>query len=247
MLRRGRNHPVIRCDQIPAWLHSPGRLGDRHGCGLSDRSRTDFTAEDDMLDLRAVIDAVGADKFDILGDSWGSQPAIVYTAGHPERVRRLVLHGPLVHFSGLADADQTVRRTGAERFFAERGAALAALRRRADLELYVRTIGMLFFPSGADDETFWSFVRIHHMAATIDMQESLDAVHFDVESLLDTIKTPTLVVQKRGDRVCPFAIGPTSAMQVDSRPFRGRQRWRREPRHTSDGSRLSPDHRRSDG
>jgi pimeloyl-ACP methyl ester carboxylesterase len=73
---------------------------------------------------------------------------------------------------------------------------------------------MLFFPSGADDETFWSFVRIHRMAATIEMQERLDAVHFDVESLLDTIKTPTLVVQKRGDRVCPFAIGQDVARRI---------------------------------
>src|SRR3989304_8674224 len=34
-------------------------LYDRHGCGLSDRNRTDFTSEDDMLDLDAGLDALG--------------------------------------------------------------------------------------------------------------------------------------------------------------------------------------------
>ncbi len=33
-------------------------LYDRHGCGLSDRNRTDFTFEDDMKDLEAVFEAV---------------------------------------------------------------------------------------------------------------------------------------------------------------------------------------------
>ena len=33
-------------------------LYDRHGCGLSDRNRTDFTPEDDMLDIEAVIEAL---------------------------------------------------------------------------------------------------------------------------------------------------------------------------------------------
>jgi hypothetical protein len=52
----------------------------------------------------------------------------------------------------------------------ERRAALAALR-HTDLELYVRTIAMLFFPSGVDSNTFWSFVRHEPLVRASPAQE----------------------------------------------------------------------------
>lgn len=68
-------------------------LYDRHGCGLSDRNRTDFTPEDDMLDIEAVIEAIGAPQIDLFGISWGGNPTLAYAARHPERVRRMILYG----------------------------------------------------------------------------------------------------------------------------------------------------------
>jgi pimeloyl-ACP methyl ester carboxylesterase len=50
-------------------------LYDRHGCGLSDRDRTDFTSEDDMQDIEAVAEAVGPGEVDLLGVSFGSGPS----------------------------------------------------------------------------------------------------------------------------------------------------------------------------
>jgi hypothetical protein len=49
-------------------------LYDRHGCGLSDRDRTDFTPEDDLQDIEAVAAAVGPGEVDLLGVSFGSGP-----------------------------------------------------------------------------------------------------------------------------------------------------------------------------
>ena len=66
---------------------------DRHGCGLSDRRRTDFTPEDDMLDLDAVIDASGSGQVDLFGISFGAMVAVRYAAEHPEHTRRLILWG----------------------------------------------------------------------------------------------------------------------------------------------------------
>ncbi len=46
------------CDRLAA--HRTLVLYDRHGCGLSDRNRTDFSVADDMLDIETVIEATGA-------------------------------------------------------------------------------------------------------------------------------------------------------------------------------------------
>jgi pimeloyl-ACP methyl ester carboxylesterase len=97
-------------------------LYDRHGCGLSDRDRTDFSAEDD---IQAVAHAAGGGPFDLLGISWGALPVVTFAARHPERVRRLVLYGATVSLD-LSTSTQF-----------ERQVALAALR-RADLPVVLQ-------------------------------------------------------------------------------------------------------------
>jgi pimeloyl-ACP methyl ester carboxylesterase/DNA-binding XRE family transcriptional regulator len=194
-------------------------LYDRHGCGLSDRNRTNFTAEDDMQDIDAVAAAVGGDPIDVYGDSWGSQPAVLFAVRHPERVRRLVLHAPSLGGSDLRpSAPEMGTPTDTRRFVLERRAALSALR-RADLELYVRSAVMLMFPSGLDAEAFASFVRLFRMAATIEMQEGLDTVEFELEPLLDKVRIPTLIVHRRGDRACPFSVGKYVASRIPGAQF----------------------------
>jgi pimeloyl-ACP methyl ester carboxylesterase len=66
---------------------------DRHGVGHSDRNRTDFTFEDDVLDMEAVIDALKLDRFPVFGISDGGPIAIKYASRHLERVSCLVLYG----------------------------------------------------------------------------------------------------------------------------------------------------------
>src|ERR1700675_147874 len=68
-------------------------LYDRSGAGLSDRQRSDFTVETDVRDLEAVADALGLERFALMGMFHVGPAAIVYTARHPRRVSRLVLYG----------------------------------------------------------------------------------------------------------------------------------------------------------
>jgi len=188
-------------------------LYDRHGCGLSDRNRTDFTFEDDMQDMEAVVGAVGPCEVDLLGVSFGSGPAITYAARHPELVRRLVLYGP--GHDGM-EGGQRVPALGAA---SNRRAAMAALR-RADLESFVRAVAVNFFPSGVDGETFRSFVQMFRIAATPEMLEQLETVSFDlVEASLPQITVPTLVLQRRGDRATPFARGQDLARRIPGARF----------------------------
>ena len=95
---------------------------------------------------------------------------------------------------------------------------MAALR-RADPELYVRALAVMFFPSSIDHATPASFVRIHRMAATVDMQERLDGVAFDYESLVPAISAPTLVLHRRRDLACPFESGQRLAQAIPGARF----------------------------
>src|SRR5262249_26103023 len=67
---------------------------DRRGCGLSERTRNDFTLEAEVADIETVIDEVAPGAaVSLLGISQAGPICIAYAAAHPERVTRLVLFG----------------------------------------------------------------------------------------------------------------------------------------------------------
>ena len=64
---------------------------DKRGTGLSDRPRDLGTLETRMDDIRAVLDAVGAERAVLVGTGGGGQPCAMFAATYPERTRALVL------------------------------------------------------------------------------------------------------------------------------------------------------------
>lgn len=64
---------------------------DKRGTGLSDRPRDLGSLEARMDDIRAVLDAVGAERAVIVGSGAGGQPCAMFAATYPERTRALIL------------------------------------------------------------------------------------------------------------------------------------------------------------
>jgi class 3 adenylate cyclase len=64
---------------------------DPWGTGMSERDRTDFSLEGDLLDLEALVDHLGLDRFAICGLFLVTPIAVTYAARHPERVTDIVL------------------------------------------------------------------------------------------------------------------------------------------------------------
>ncbi len=85
--------------ESPVWRHWVGDLSDGHtfiryderGCGLSDWDAGEFTFDDWVADLESVVEAVGLQRFPLLGVSQGAAVAVAYAARHPEKVSQLVL------------------------------------------------------------------------------------------------------------------------------------------------------------
>ena len=64
---------------------------DKRGTGLSDRPRDLGPIETRMDDIRAVLDAVGADRATLVGMGEGGQTCALFAATYPERTEALVL------------------------------------------------------------------------------------------------------------------------------------------------------------
>ncbi len=83
--------------QIARWWSLIGSFSrsiifDQRGVGSSDRTERPPTLEDQLADLDAVIEAVGAEEFVLAAYSQASPAGIAYARRHPERVTRLVLY-----------------------------------------------------------------------------------------------------------------------------------------------------------
>ena len=85
----------------PSVVHFYSRLAtfrrvisfDKRGTGLSDPWSHAPTLEECVDDVRAVMDATGSERADVLGVSEGGTMATLFAASHPDRVNALVLYG----------------------------------------------------------------------------------------------------------------------------------------------------------
>ncbi len=77
---------------------------DQRGVGGSVLRRADApqTLEAQVADLDAVRRALGAERVDVLGDSFGGLIVLAYSLAHPEHVRRLVVSDGLASVNGMA-------------------------------------------------------------------------------------------------------------------------------------------------
>src|SRR5687767_1515473 len=67
-------------------------LYDRRGTGMSDRIGGTATLEEQVDDVRAVMDAAGAQRADLIAIMEGGPMAMLFAATAPERVRSLTLY-----------------------------------------------------------------------------------------------------------------------------------------------------------
>jgi pimeloyl-ACP methyl ester carboxylesterase/DNA-binding CsgD family transcriptional regulator len=173
---------------------------DKLGCGLSDRSREDFTVESELAVLDALVGHLGLDRYALFGSCDGGQVAAAAAARDPDAVRSLVVYGSAARGRDLAP--DAVRRS-----------VLALV--RAHWGLGSRVLADIWLP-GAPAETTDAFARLQRTAATAEAAAALLDMFYrtDVAAALPTIKVPTLVVHREGSRAVRFALGRELAALV---------------------------------
>ncbi|WP_033346524.1 alpha/beta fold hydrolase [Catenuloplanes japonicus] len=205
----------------PLWSHWLGGLShdrrliryDERGCGMSDWTVPSFSFDDWVDDLETVADAMGLDRFPLLGVSQGGAVAIAYAARRPERVSRLILAGAYARGRMVRARD-------------------AAARQAADLDLDLARVGWIhqdptflrvfasqFLPDGTpqDWDAFIAFLR-RTTSPENGVRFLEEFATIDVTSIAHRVACPTLILHSREDgRVPAQQAGELAALIPDSR------------------------------
>ncbi len=196
----GETHTVVRYD---------GR-----GIGLSGPWSAEFTEETRQIDLGAVLDAIGAQKVALYGISEGGWTAAQYASDHAERVSHLIIYGS--YSRGIA------LRPG---YDAEETEALQTLMRKGwgrDTPEYRQIFTMAYFGTDADPGLVAHFNQLQRAAADGDTAARYqDSLHRrgNAHDTLARIRTPTLVVHCRDDKIVPFEEGRLIASIIPGAQF----------------------------
>ena len=174
---------------------------DMPGTGSSDPLPGDrpTTLEEWMDTVAVVLDHAGIERAALMAHDIGGMMSMLFAAAHPERVQSLVLFGSSARMNTAADYP-----IGFPYEDRERGVDWWMNVWGTGKQLYLTS------PSVADDEATrrlqGKYERLAVPRATAKKVFSLVA-ELDVRSVLESIRVPTLVIHRRGDRFIPVAHG----------------------------------------
>jgi pimeloyl-ACP methyl ester carboxylesterase/DNA-binding CsgD family transcriptional regulator len=200
--------------QSPVWRHFLDDLGrfatviryDERGFGMSDWDVEDFSLPARLADLESVVDAVGLERFALLGMSGGSAVALAYAIAHPEPVTRLILYGTVCGIPVVRDDDE----------LAEEEAYRSMIRAGWAKEdpVFRRVFTSIFIPGATEDQMRW-FDDLQRMSTSTAnaIASRIARQQVDIADELPRIQAATLILQALGDRAMSF----DNAIEVSAR------------------------------
>ena len=172
-------------------------LYDNRGVGLSDPvpGSAAPTMDEQVDDVRAILDETGCQRAVLMGNLAGCAPALVFAATHPERVESLILLGGYARLRAGAGYPQGLDQAAIDQIA---DAVLGTWGTGADLDLVA--------PAVAADGNFrrW-YAQVQRMSASPATAAAMARQWFevDVRSVLPAIKMPVLVMAQAANVVFP--------------------------------------------
>jgi class 3 adenylate cyclase/pimeloyl-ACP methyl ester carboxylesterase len=188
---------------------------DARGNELSDWDVGEISLDAWVSDLEIIVNAIGLDKFPLLGFSQGCAIAVAFAARYPERVSHLVLYGGYVtgrmKRPGLTDADR------------ERNSALTTLMKLgwgSDEPTFRQIFTSILMPTATKQQAD-AFNELERLSASPECAvRYFETVgNFDVRSLLPKVQAPTLVLHIRDDASNPIEQGRELAAGIPNARF----------------------------
>jgi pimeloyl-ACP methyl ester carboxylesterase/DNA-binding CsgD family transcriptional regulator len=205
----------------PVWRHWTAFLAghfrfvryDERGCGMSDWNVRDLSLDRRVLDLETVIEAARVpEPFVLLGISHGAAVCIAYAIRYPQRVSRMVLCG------GYARG--ALRRSDEEAARLYQAIAAMASYWGSDNPAFRQVFTSRFIPEGTDEQLRW-FNELCRKTISPDLAGTLlrARADTDVTKLLESVRTPTLVLHARDDGIAPLSEGRLLASHIPGAQF----------------------------
>jgi DNA-binding SARP family transcriptional activator/pimeloyl-ACP methyl ester carboxylesterase len=202
--------------ESPVWRHWTEEFAkdhafvhyDERGNGLSDWENPEFSVDAFVRDLEAVVDALGLDRFALLGSSKGGSTAMAYAARHPERVSHLILYGTFAQ-------GWRIQANGANVEFREAMITLIRQGWAQDNPAIRQILTSLLLPDATLEEMGW-FNDLQRISASAEnaarLLQSLGEIN--VLDLLPGIAAPTLVLHCRDDASVSYEEGRLIASRI---------------------------------
>jgi pimeloyl-ACP methyl ester carboxylesterase len=186
---------------------------DKRGTGLSDPVTRIPPLDERMDDLNAVLDAVDAGRPALLGISEGGPMSILFAATYPERVRSMVLYGTAARFVrepphfpwGLPASQIEAGVAYIDEHWGEGFLATALLGDAAHSPGVREMLG-----------------KMERACASPTIAQKLwrSLGEIDVGGILKSVRTPTLVLSRPGDRMVPIDSSRALAAAIPGAVFR---------------------------
>jgi pimeloyl-ACP methyl ester carboxylesterase len=168
---------------------------DKRGMGLSDHVAVG-TLEERMDDIRAVMDAVGSERAALIGMSEGGPLSMLFSATYPERTEALLLVGAEVKEEETEDWPW--------------GEAT-----RESFDAHIETLPerwgtsgasvIHFIPSAGNDprlQDWWRRLMVESASPGTAIAFMRMAFEIDVRDIVGSVRVPTLILNRRGDKIC---------------------------------------------
>ena len=207
--------------QSPIWRHLLQELAkdhtlvrfDQRANGLSDWDVEEISFEAFVRDLETVVDALGLERFPLLGISQGCAISIAYAIRHPERVSHLVLYG------GFARGPL---KRGAQRDKAQAEAMITLIRHGwgQDNPAFRQLFTSSFIPGATKEQMEW-FNELQRVSISPENAARIRETtsNIEVTDLLANVTIPTLVLHCRDDGIVPFDEGRRMAAMIPGARF----------------------------
>jgi DNA-binding SARP family transcriptional activator/pimeloyl-ACP methyl ester carboxylesterase len=201
----------------PVWRHWLTGLAsnrtlvryDERGCGLSDWNVEDFSLDAWVLDLETVVDAMGLDRFPLLGISQGASIAVTFAVRHPEKVSHLILYGG--YLRGRFHRDLTPK----QREELDVMLQLIKIGWGQEHPAFRQVFSMLFLPEGTTEQLH-AFNELERITTTPEIAARIVSgfQDIDVREQAKRVTQPTLVLHAKDELRVPFEEGRLMAAMI---------------------------------
>ena len=185
---------------------------DKRGTGMSDRlpGGRSLGLDEDLEDIRAVMDAAGSERAVILGQADGVPAATMFAATFPERVSGLVVYGASARLLPDDGYVPALPADAWEQVLDSFEARWGNPDEPASIELIT--------PSRVDDARWRSILaRMQRVTSSPSAarEHMRTAMALDIRDVLPAVGAPTLVIQRAGDLIYPAAQARWFAEHVE--------------------------------